>query len=88
MKMGHAFDNNFSFFFATWEWHGPPSLGRLNGFINLVPVGAFALSALVGRVPSSVQVLGAAMTCVALIGNNICTRYHAHQKAEAATCEA
>jgi len=24
--MGHAFDNNFSFFFTTWEWHGPPSL--------------------------------------------------------------
>jgi|SRR5215471_954190 len=73
------------------SWNvGNKLLGPMNGmlFINLVPVGAFALSALVGRVPSSVQVLGAAMTCVALIGNNICTRYHAHHKAEAATCEA
>jgi drug/metabolite transporter (DMT)-like permease len=59
------------------SWNlGNKLLTPLNGvlFINVVPITAFAISALVGHPPSLMQVLGAVLTCIALIGNNLCAR--------------
>jgi drug/metabolite transporter (DMT)-like permease len=44
-------------------------------FINAVPITAFAISAFVGHPPSEMQVFGAALTCIALIGNNLYARH-------------
>jgi drug/metabolite transporter (DMT)-like permease len=48
----------------------------LNGvlFINVVPMTAFAISAIEGIVPSAIQVLGACLTGMALICNNLYLR--------------
>jgi drug/metabolite transporter (DMT)-like permease len=73
------------------SWNiGNKLLTPLNGvlFINLLPVTAFAISAFVGHAPSKTQIFGAAVTCVALIGNNVFTRYAARPKGQPATCEA
>jgi drug/metabolite transporter (DMT)-like permease len=73
------------------SWNiGNKLLTPLNGvlFMNLVPITAFAISALVGHVPSNMQILGAALTCAALIGNNVWTRHAASLKIKPAICEA
>lgn len=44
-------------------------------FINAVPITAFAISAFVGHPPSKMQVSGAALTCIALIANNLYARH-------------
>lgn len=51
-------------------------LTPLNGvlFMDVIPVTAFAISAVQGVVPERVQVLGACFTGVALICNNVCMR--------------
>ena len=51
-------------------------LGPMNGvlFMDVVPITAFAVSALTGLVPMSVQIAGATLTAVALIMNNVYLR--------------
>jgi drug/metabolite transporter (DMT)-like permease len=59
------------------SWNlGNKLLTPLNGvlFINIVPITAFVISALMGRPPSQMQVFGAALTCIALICNNLYAR--------------
>jgi drug/metabolite transporter (DMT)-like permease len=73
------------------SWNlGNKLLTPLNGvlFINLLPVTAFAISAIMGHVPSKMQILGAAVTCVALVGHNIWTRHEARPKLKPAACAA
>lgn len=50
-------------------------------FMDVVPITAFTVSALTGVVPSSIQVIGASITAVALIMNNL---YQRHKLASAA----
>ena len=51
-------------------------LGPMNGvlFMDVVPITAFVVSALTGLVPMSVQIVGATLTAVALIMNNVYLR--------------
>ena len=48
-------------------------------FMDVVPVTAFIVSALIGIVPSSVQLAGAGITATALILNNLNQRKQAHE---------
>jgi drug/metabolite transporter (DMT)-like permease len=52
------------------------TLGPQDGvlFINLVPVTTFAVEAFLGHVPHVWQLVGAAVTLTALVGNNVLTR--------------
>jgi hypothetical protein len=43
-------------------------------FINVIPLTSFAISALEGLAPTTAQVLGAGLTGLALIGNNLTVR--------------
>ena len=51
-------------------------LGPMNGvlFMDVVPITAFIVSALTGLVPMSIQIVGATLTAVALIMNNVYLR--------------
>jgi hypothetical protein len=40
-------------------------------FINVMPLTSFAISALEGLAPTTAQILGAELTGLALIGNNL-----------------
>jgi len=65
-------------FVGILSWNvGNKILGPLNGvlFMDVVPLTAFAISALEGIVPGGMQLLGAAMTGAALIGNNLYLRH-------------
>jgi len=54
---------------------GNKMLAPLNAvlFLNMVPLVAFIVSALLGVLPTSIQIIGACITVAALIGNNL---YH------------
>jgi hypothetical protein len=43
-------------------------------FINVMPLTSFAISALEGLPPTTAQILGAGLTGLALIGNNLTVR--------------
>jgi hypothetical protein len=65
-------------FVAVLSWNiGNKILTPLNGmlFMNVVPLTSFVISALQGLVPSTVQILGAGLTGLALIGNNLALRW-------------
>jgi drug/metabolite transporter (DMT)-like permease len=64
-------------FVAVLSWNvGNKILTPLNGvlFMNVVPLTSFAISALQGLAPTTVQILGAGLTGLALIGNNFTLR--------------
>ena len=77
---------------GVFSWNiGNKLLTPLNGvlFINLLPVAAFAISALAGHAPTEMQILGAGVTCIAVIGNNVWMRHGARPRVvEPAACEA
>lgn len=65
-------------FVGVLAWNiGNKILTPLNGvlFMDVVPVTAFAVSALTGTVPLPAQILGAAITAAALVGNNLYMRH-------------
>jgi drug/metabolite transporter (DMT)-like permease len=62
---------------AVLSWNmGNKIITPVNGvlFMNVVPVAAFAVSALSGIVPTPVQLAGAAITVAALVMNNLYQR--------------
>jgi len=62
---------------AVLSWNmGNKIITPVNGvlFMNVVPVAAFAVSALSGSVPTPVQLAGAAITVAALVMNNLYQR--------------
>ena len=64
-------------FIAVLAWNmGNKVLGATNAvlFMDVIPMTAFAISALQGSLPTTPQVLGATLTAAALIGNNIYLR--------------
>ena len=64
-------------FVAVLSWNvGNKILTPLNGvlFMNVVPLTSFAISALQGLAPTTAQILGAGLTGLALIGNNLTSR--------------
>ena len=64
-------------FVAVLSWNvGNKILTPLNGmlFFNVVPLTSFAISALEGLAPTTAQILGAGLTGLALIGNNLTVR--------------
>ena len=64
-------------FVAVLSWNvGNKILTPLNGvlFMNVVPLTSFAISALQGLAPTRAQILGAGLTGLALIGNNLTIR--------------
>jgi len=64
-------------FVAVLSWNvGNKILTPLNGmlFINVLPLTSFAISALQGLAPTTAQILGAGLTGLALIGNNLTLR--------------
>ncbi|MBA4252152.1 MAG: EamA family transporter, partial [Chlorobiaceae bacterium] len=64
-------------FLAVLSWNiGNKTLGSNNAvlFIDVVPITAFAISAVQGSVPTNMQLIGAAITALALICNNIYLR--------------
>ena len=64
-------------FVAVLSWNvGNKILTPLNGvlFMNVVPLTSFAISALQGLTPTTAQILGAGLTGLALIGNNLTLR--------------
>lgn len=64
-------------FVGILSWNvGNRILGPLNGvlFMDVVPVTAFAVSALEGVIPTTMQLIGAALTAMALICNNLYLR--------------
>ncbi|WP_230950498.1 hypothetical protein [Burkholderia cepacia] len=60
---------------------GNRNLGPMNGvlFMDIVPITAFIVSAVTGVVPNRAQILGAALTGVALILNNLYLRHRARR---------
>lgn len=65
-------------FVGVLAWNmGNKILTPLNGvlFMDVVPVTAFAVSALTGTVPVPMQLVGAAITAAALVGNNLYMRH-------------
>lgn len=65
-------------FVGVLAWNmGNKILTPLNGvlFMDVVPVTAFAVSALTGTVPVPMQIVGAAITAAALVGNNLYMRH-------------
>ncbi|WP_042338248.1 DMT family transporter [Paraburkholderia ferrariae] len=74
-------------FVAILCWiSGNRILGPMNGvlFMDVVPITAFAVSALTGVVPDEAQIAGAALTASALVLNNVYLR----QRARRATASA
>jgi drug/metabolite transporter (DMT)-like permease len=68
---------------AVLSWNmGNKIITPVNGvlFINVVPVAAFAVSALSGIVPTPVQLAGAAITVAALVMNNLYQRQRAQRE--------
>lgn len=66
-------------FLAVLSWNiGNKTLGTNNAvlFIDVVPITAFAVSAFQGSVLTSNQLMGAAITALALICNNLYLRLH------------
>jgi drug/metabolite transporter (DMT)-like permease len=64
-------------FVAVLSWNaGNKILTPVNGmlFINVMPLTSFAISALEGLAPTTSQLLGAGLTALALIGNNLTVR--------------
>jgi drug/metabolite transporter (DMT)-like permease len=64
-------------FVGVLGWNfGNRYLGPLNGvlFMDVVPVTAFVISALTGVIPASMQIVGASLTALALILNNLYLR--------------
>ena len=64
-------------FVAVLSWNvGNKILTPLNGmlFINVMPLTSFTISALEGMAPTTAQILGAGLTGLALIGNNLTVR--------------
>ncbi|MZD04732.1 EamA family transporter [Streptomyces sp. SID5785] len=73
-------------FVGVLGWNfGNKYLGPLNGvlFMDVVPVTAFIISALTGVIPAGMQVVGAALTALALVLNNVYLRRVAARKAAA-----
>jgi drug/metabolite transporter (DMT)-like permease len=69
-------------FVAVLSWNvGNKILTPLNGvlFFNVVPLTSFAISALEGLAPTTAQILGAGLTALALIGNNLTFRWGARR---------
>ena len=67
-------------FLAILCWvSGNRILGPMNGvlFMDVVPITAFAVSALIGVVPHIAQVMGASLTAAALLMNNVYLRHRA-----------
>ena len=67
-------------FLAILFWiSGNRILGPMNGvlFMDVVPITAFVVSALVGVVPNGAQIAGASLTAAALLMNNVYLRYRA-----------
>jgi drug/metabolite transporter (DMT)-like permease len=67
-------------FVAVLSWNvGNKILTPLNGvlFMNVVPLTSFAISTLQGLAPTTAQILGAGLTGLALIGNNLTLRWGA-----------
>lgn len=65
-------------FVGVLAWNmGNKILTPLNGvlFMDVVPVTAFAVSALTGTVPVPMQLVGAVITAAALVGNNLYMRH-------------
>ncbi|HEY3605913.1 MAG TPA: DMT family transporter [Pseudonocardiaceae bacterium] len=65
-------------FVGVLAWnYGNKILTPLNGvlFMDVVPVTAFIISALTGKVPATMQIVGAAITASALICNNLYLRH-------------
>ena len=63
----------FAGFIAVLSWNtGNKIITPMNGvlFMDVVPLTAFVISALQGNVPVGIQIVGAGMTCSALILNN------------------
>jgi drug/metabolite transporter (DMT)-like permease len=73
-------------FVGVLGWNfGNKYLGPLNGvlFMDVVPVTAFVISALTGVVPAGMQFVGAALTALALVFNNLYLRRIAKRTAAA-----
>jgi hypothetical protein len=69
-------------FVAVLAWNiGNRIITPMNGvlFMDVVPLTAFAVSALSGTVPEVGQIYGAALTATALVLNNIFQRRHMKQ---------
>ncbi|MET3631361.1 hypothetical protein [Burkholderia sp. 572] len=69
-------------FGAILQWMtGNRNLGPMNGvlFMDIVPLTAFIVSAVTGIVPNRAQILGAALTGVTLILNNLYLRHRARR---------
>jgi hypothetical protein len=67
-------------FLAILFWiSGNRILGPMNGvlFMDVVPITAFVVSALVSVVPNGAQVAGASLTAIALLMNNVYLRQRA-----------
>jgi drug/metabolite transporter (DMT)-like permease len=72
-------------FVAILFWNkGNRILTPLNGvlFMDVLPVTSFIVSSLTGIVPARAQIIGACMTCAALIFNNIYLRQRAQRTPE------
>ncbi|WP_406490589.1 DMT family transporter [Streptomyces sp. NBC_01604] len=64
-------------FVGVLSWNfGNKYLGPLNGvlFMDVVPITAFVISALSGVIPAGMQIVGASLTALALIFNNLYLR--------------
>lgn len=65
-------------FIGVLAWNtGNKILTPLNGvlFMDVVPITAYLISALVGVIPAAVQILGAAVSATALVLNNLYLRH-------------
>lgn len=65
-------------FVGVLAWnYGNKILTPLNGvlFMDVVPITAFAISAITGLIPSPMQIVGAVITAVALVCNNVYLRH-------------
>jgi drug/metabolite transporter (DMT)-like permease len=78
-------------FVGVLAWNiGNRKLGPLNGvlFMDVVPITAFTISVITGVVPSPMRFVGAGITALALVLNNIYLRRYAARKAAAAAATA
>ena len=73
-----AYTAIFASFFGILCWNiGNKILSPMNGvlFMDVVPLTAFSISAIMGVVPNSAEIFGACITGLALILNNLYLRY-------------
>ncbi|MGW4344982.1 DMT family transporter [Streptomyces sp. NPDC004690] len=78
-------------FVGVLGWNfGNKYLGPLNGvlFMDVVPITAFVISALTGVIPAGMQIVGASLTALALVLNNLYLRRVAQRTAAAQAAQA